>query len=82
MPANSPVPLSDATIAAFREWILAGAPRDGTIQGVPDIVDEPPPPIDRMPRPPPPDHGVQLHLEPFAIGPGREREIFFHQPFS
>ena len=84
MPANSPVPLSDATIAAFREWILAGAPREGTIEGVPDITDEPPPPIDRMPEPPQPENGVQLHLAPYAVGPHREREIFFfvERPFA
>jgi hypothetical protein len=71
------VALSEATVNAFREWILAGAPLEGTIPGVPDITDEPPPPIDRIPRPPVPENGIQLHLPPFAIGPGREREIFY-----
>ena len=84
MPANSPVPLSDATVSAIREWISAGAPLEGTIDGVADITDEPPPPIDRMSPPPPPENGVQLHLEPFAIGPGRERQIHYFggAPFS
>ncbi len=84
MPANSPVPLSDATLTAFREWILAGAPRDGTISGVPDITEEPAPPIDRMPAPPEPENGIQLHLQPFSVGPHREREIFFfvEKPFD
>jgi hypothetical protein len=83
MPANSPVPLSDATIAGIREWILAGAPREGTIPGVPAITDEPPPPIDRIAPPPAPENGMQLHLEPFQIGPRAEREIFFYvdRPF-
>jgi hypothetical protein len=84
MPSNSPVPLSEATIAAIREWILAGAPLEGTIAGVPDISDEPPPPVDGIPQPPVPENGIQLHLPPFTIGPGREREVFYYleKPFA
>jgi hypothetical protein len=78
MPANSSTGLSQATIDAIREWILGGAPLEGTIPGVPDMGDEPPPPHDRIPVPPVPENGIQLHLEPFAIGPGREREIFYY----
>ncbi|HZN60115.1 MAG TPA: c-type cytochrome domain-containing protein [Planctomycetota bacterium] len=84
MPANSTSPLSDATIAAIREWILAGAPLEGTIPGVPDITDEPPAPTDRIPQPPVPENGVQLHIGPFAVGPRSEREVFFYveKPFA
>ncbi len=78
MPNNSPAPLSGATIGAIREWILAGAPLEGTIHGVPDITDDPPPPSDRIPQPPVPENGVQLHLGPFAVAPRSEREIFFY----
>lgn len=77
MPANSSIGLSQSAISAIREWILAGAPLEGTIHGVPDIQDEEQPPIDRLPAPPVPANGMQLHLEPFAIGPDSEREIFY-----
>ena len=77
MPASSSRPLPDGMIAGIREWIRAGAPREGTIAGVPDITDELPPPIDRIPAPPVPENGIQLHLEPFPVGPRSEREIFF-----
>jgi hypothetical protein len=84
MPANSPTPLSESTVGAIREWILAGAPREGTIDGVPAITEEPPPPVERMPPPPPPEFGVQLHLPAFTIGPRDEREIFYFidHPFA
>ena len=84
MPANSSTPLSEATIAAIREWILAGAPLEGTIPGVPDIDEESPPPTGRLPKPAAPENGVQLHLEPFTIGPRAEREIFYYldKPFT
>ncbi len=84
MPLNSPVPLSDPTVRALREWILAGAPKEGTIAGVPDITDEPPPPVDRMTRPPVPENGVQLHLPAFEVGTRRERQLhyFVGAPFA
>ena len=80
MPASSSSPLSDNVINAIREWILAGAPKEGTISGVPDITDEPSPPIDRIPAPPPPGEGkgIQIHLGPFPVAPHSEREIFYY----
>jgi hypothetical protein len=83
MPANSREPLSAAMIGGIREWILAGAP-NGPVAGVPDIVEEAPPPIGQIPVPPPPENGIQLHLQPFSIGPRAEREIFFffETPFA
>jgi hypothetical protein len=71
-------------ISGIREWIRAGAPKEGTIEGVPDITDEPLPPIDGIPAPPVPENGVQLHLEPFPIAPRSEREIFsfVSKPFA
>jgi mono/diheme cytochrome c family protein len=76
MPATSPDPLSDDTIQAIREWVAFGAPREGTIPGVPEITDEPLPPSDRVPQPPVPENGIQIHLEPFQIAPRSEREIY------
>ena len=77
MPLSSPDPLSDETIAAIRSWIVAGAPREGTISGVPAIRDEPAPPIGGIPKPPEPEFGIQLHLPPFPIASRSEREIFY-----
>ncbi|MCZ6793227.1 MAG: dockerin type I domain-containing protein [Planctomycetota bacterium] len=84
MPANSATPLSDAAIGAIREWILAGAPREGTIDGVSDIDEESPPSVPAVPQPPVPENGFQLHLGPFNVGARREREIlsYAHQPFA
>ncbi len=67
--------LSEDRIAAIREWIAAGAPREGTIPGVPGIEDEPPSPPSRLERPPVPENGIQIYLD-FQIARGREREIF------
>jgi len=76
MPTNTSEPLPDATIAGIREWILFGAPRDGTVPGVPAITDDPPPVVDRVPPPPKPENGFQLHLQPFQVAPRSEREVF------
>jgi len=77
MPASSSTRLSEGVIAGIREWILAGAPREGTISGVPDITEEILPPVDRIPQPPVPENGIQLHLPPFSVAPRSEREIFY-----
>lgn len=84
MPVNSPEPLPETTINAIAEWIRAGAPFQGTIQGVPAITPQPAPEIERMPKPAAPENGLQLHLEPFAVGPGSEREVlsYVHRPFA
>lgn len=78
MPANSSTPLSDNVTGAVREWILAGAPLEGTIDGVPDLQDEPSPPIDRLPAPPVPENGLQIRLPDFTIAPRSEREVFYY----
>jgi len=62
-------------IDAITSWILAGAPREGLVEGAPDLEaiarSE-----DRFQAPDPPERGIQIHLKPFAISPGKEREIF------
>lgn len=78
MPANSSTPLSERTIGAVRDWVLAGAPIEGTVRGVPDLEDEPWAPVGRMPVPPVPENGIQVRLPDFTIGPGREREVFYY----
>ncbi|MBI4602590.1 MAG: hypothetical protein HY721_11580 [Planctomycetes bacterium] len=84
MPSSSSSPLPERAIAAIREWILAGAPLEGTIPGVPDLDDATPPPSGGLSQPPVPESGVQLHLVPFTIGARSEREIFYFvdKPFA
>ena len=70
--------LHTGKIDAVRTWIEAGAPQSGKIAGIgdlgvlrdPDEVFEPPPR-------PPIGEGYQLHLPPFKIEPGTEREVFY-----
>ena len=78
MPPNSSVGISASAIAAIREWILAGAPRDGTIRGVPDLTNEPEPTFGGVPQPAVPTNGVQVHVPPFAIAARSEREVFYY----
>ncbi|GIX05671.1 MAG: hypothetical protein KatS3mg115_0074 [Candidatus Poribacteria bacterium] len=66
-------------ILAIRRWIEAGAPREGVVPGMPDLSGRPTVPPEFHP-PKPPERGVQLHLEPFTIQPGTEREVFFALP--
>ena len=66
--------LSGVQIDAVRTWIAAGAPRQGVVEGMPDLSALA---IKRVFEPPePPERGIQIHLEPFAVEPGKEREIF------
>ncbi len=68
--------LSGVAIDAVRAWVAAGAPRDSVVADAPDL--------DRVLHrtefhfqpPAPPRRGIQLHLEPFAVAPRSEREIF------
>jgi hypothetical protein len=64
-------------IEAIRKWIAAGAPQTGIVEGVIDLSNLSDPPPETFAPPPPPLNGVQLHLPPFEIQPGTEREIFY-----
>ena len=71
-------PLHDGKIDAIRKWISAGASRNEQLTDTGDLgllrdpleTFEPPPA-------PAPGEGYQLHLPPFIIEPGTEREVFY-----
>ena len=71
-------PLHDGKIDAIRRWIATGAPRNEQLTDIGDLsllrdpleTFEPPPA-------PAPGEGYQLHLPPFIIEPGTEREVFY-----
>ena len=70
--------IHDAKIDAIRTWIEAGAPETGKIAGIGDLgVLRDPDDIFEPPAPPPPGQGYQLHLPPFKIEPGTEREVYY-----
>ena len=71
-------PLHKGKIDAIRTWIAAGAPKEGKIQGVGDLgVLRDPEEVFNPPPPPAPGEGYQIHLPPFKIEPGTEREVFY-----
>ena len=70
--------LHDGKIEAIRAWIAAGAPQTGKVIGMGDLaVLRDPEEIFEAPAPPPLGEGYQLHLPPFKIEPGTEREVFY-----
>ncbi len=70
--------IHEGKIGAIRTWIAEGASKDAKLADIGDIgvlrdageTFEPP-------APPPPGKGYQLHLPPFKIAPGTEREVFY-----
>lgn len=77
MPLGSGV-LHDGKIDAIRKWIAAGAPQTGKVEAIGDLaVLRDPEEIFVPPAPPPPGQGYQLHLPPYRIEPGTEREVFY-----
>lgn len=81
MPLGSSVPMSSNRREFIRQWIAAGAPRDGVVADV-RLLKDPISERDEFMPLPPPQNGVQLHVRPFAIDPGREREIFVFERIS
>lgn len=72
-------PLSKEIVNVIRQWIVAGAPKEGKVKDMPALnLDAP---IKSAPEafvpPPPPNRGFQVHLEAFEVAPGGEREIFY-----
>ncbi len=71
-------PLHKGKIDAIRTWIAAGAPQEGKIPGIGDLgVLRDPQEVFNPPPPPAPGEGYQIHLPPFKIEPGTEREVFY-----
>ena len=65
-------------IDAVRKWIAAGAPQTGNIAGIGDLAVLRDPEETFQPPPAPPiGQGYQLHLPPYKIEPGTEREVFY-----
>ena len=78
MPFNAGT-LHTGKIEAIRTWIAAGAPQSEILDGIGDLsVLRDPLEVFQPPPPPPPGEGYQLHLPPFKIEPGTEREVFYH----
>ena len=70
--------LHTAKIDAIRTWIAAGAPQTGKVAGIGDLgVLRDPDEAFQPPPPPLPGEGYQLHLPPFKIDPGSEREVLY-----
>ena len=69
--------LHEQKIEAVRRWILADAPKEWIVPDIPDLRDLTDPGLQAniFSKPPPPAQGFQLHLEPFPIAAGSEREI-------
>ena len=75
MPQNSIAGMTSSAREFIRQWIAAGAPQSGKVADYrlleSDIIA-----IESFNPPAPPTQGLQLHVRPFAIDPGQEREIF------
>ena len=77
MPLSAGV-LHNGKIDAVRKWIAAGAPQIGKIENMGDLGVLRDPEETFLPPPPPPTgQGYQIHLPPYKIEPGTEREVFY-----
>lgn len=77
MPLSAGI-LHNGKIEAVRTWIAAGAPQTGKIEDIGDLgVLRDPEETFQPPLAPPPGQGYQLHLPPYKIEPGTEREVFY-----
>ncbi len=71
-------PVHKGKIDGIWTWIAAGAPRTGKVAGVGDLgILRDPEEVFNPPPPPAPGEGYQIHLPPFKIEPGTEREVFY-----
>lgn len=80
MPFGGPY-LTNGELAYIREWILQGAPKEGFVVEDSLLEDQT---RAKLPEAAaqaldPPAHGFQLHIGPFTIEPGKERELFNYQ---
>ncbi|MGH7491714.1 MAG: hypothetical protein ACREOO_04910 [bacterium] len=69
--------LSSIKLDAIREWIKAGAPQNEVVPSAPNLELAPPDPGHDFvaPAAPPDEQGFQVHLGPFFVEPGKEREV-------
>jgi hypothetical protein len=70
--------LSSIKLDAIREWIKAGAPENEIVAAAPNLDNAPTDPGDAFVPPvaPPAGQGFQVHLGPYYVEPGKEREVF------
>jgi hypothetical protein len=79
MPQSAPK-LSVNKIEFIRQWIAAGAPKEGVVADASLLNDESAGQKALVqPAAPSADKGFQLHLLPFSVPPGSEREIFVYK---
>ena len=70
--------LHNGKIDAVRAWIAAGAPQADRVEGVGDLgVLRDPEEVFHPPAPPAAGQGYQMHLPPYKIESGTEREVFY-----
>lgn len=77
MPSNSTSSLPSNYREFIRQWIQAGAPREGEVADA-RLIRDPIVSNDTFTPPNPPQQGLQLQVRPFAIDPLSEREIFVY----
>ncbi|HXH18494.1 MAG TPA: T9SS type A sorting domain-containing protein [Chitinophagales bacterium] len=76
MPKNAPK-LADKDIELVRQWILFGAPQNGTVvnvQTIEDFYNGKGLAVIEAPAPPAEGEGFQIHHGPIFLAPGEERE--------
>ncbi len=78
MPLGSSKLMSSNYREFVRQWITAGAPKDGIVADV-RLLKDPIVQNDTFVPPLPPNTGIQLQLRPYIIDPAKEREIFVYQ---
>jgi hypothetical protein len=78
MPLGGP-PLTVGQVEFVRQWIAAGAPREGVVADIALLEDATPQQVTAFLPLAPPARGYQLHLDRFPVQPNSEREIYVYQ---
>ncbi|MBU2445255.1 MAG: hypothetical protein KJ666_06735, partial [Bacteroidetes bacterium] len=73
------IALTNGQIEFIRRWIEAGAPQTGTVVDAKVLNDTTRYDVNFFTPLPPPAQGIQLKIEPFAVQPKFEREIFVYR---
>jgi hypothetical protein len=81
MPLNAMTGLTSSAREFIRQWIASGAPLSGDVADA-RLLAQPALMSDPFTLLAPPVQGVQLHLRPFAVDQGKEREIFVYDRIS
>lgn len=75
-------PLTNGELELIKQWILAGAPRDGVVVD-PEVLDDTSvyEPLEFKPLDPP-EFGHQIKVGPFRVPAGRDREVYLYQSLN